>query len=79
MRIFNNSRYCHTICLKFEDLFFFSLAKLVLEAKASICSTIKENLLLYCHKLLVFGPFSCDVRDSHKDSFERKPPLKFRF
>ena len=79
MRIFNNSRYCHTIYLKFEDLFFFSLAKLVLEAKASICSTIKENLLLYCQKLLVFGPVSCDVWDSHKDSFERKPPLKFRF
>ena len=40
--------------LKFGDAFLTSLTKLVLEAKASICSTINENLLLYCPKFLAF-------------------------
>ena len=53
MRTFNNSNYCHANCLKFGDLFFASLTKSLLEAKASICSTIKENLIFYCHKFSV--------------------------
>ena len=35
-------------------LFLTSLTKLVLDAKARICFTIKENLLLYCRKFSVF-------------------------
>ena len=54
MRITHNVKYCHTIQLKFGDKLLISLTKIVLEAKASICSTIKENLLLYCHKFSAF-------------------------
>ena len=42
------------IRLKFGDKFLTSLTKLVLQAKASICCTIKENLLLYCRKFSAF-------------------------
>ena len=44
MRIFNNVKNNHTICLKFGDRFFTSLTMLRLETKAIICSVIKENL-----------------------------------
>ena len=54
MRIFSNAKHCHTICLKFGDRFFTYLSMLGLEAKASICSAIKENLVLYCPKFSVF-------------------------
>ena len=40
--------------LKFGDKFLTSLIKLVLEPKVSIYSTIKEILLLYCHKFSAF-------------------------
>ena len=50
MRTLNNWKRPHTICLRFEDFFFTSLTKLVLEEKVSICSAIKENLRLYCCK-----------------------------
>ena len=42
VRIFNNVRYCHALCLKFGDRFFTSLTMLVLEAKASVCYTITK-------------------------------------
>ena len=52
---FNHAkRNCHATCLKSGVAFFTSLTKLLLEAKASVCSTIKENLLLYCCKFWEF-------------------------
>ena len=51
-------KYRYTIRLKFRDKFLTSLIKLVLQAKASICSTIKKKLLLYCRK---FSAFVVDV------------------
>ena len=66
MRIFNNIKYCQAICFKFGDRSFTSLTMLGLEVKASICSTIKENLLsqvfnICCnsHKLTYFNNKAC--------------------
>ena len=50
-RTFNNVKHRHAICLKFEDMFFSSLTKFVLEAKASIYSTIKK---IYFHIVVSF-------------------------
>ena len=54
MRVIYNVKRRYAIRLKFEDKFLTFLTKLVLEPKASICSTIKENLLLYCRKFSAF-------------------------
>ena len=43
-----NVKYHYAICLKFREKVLTFLIKLVLDGKASICFTIKENLLLYC-------------------------------
>ena len=48
MRITYNLKYRYVIRVEFGDNFLTSLSKLVLGGKASICSVIKENLLLYC-------------------------------
>ena len=48
MRIFNNVKHRYVICLKSGDRFCW------LEAKVSICSTVKENILLYCCMFLAF-------------------------
>ena len=55
IRIIYNVRHRYAIRLKFEDKFLTFLTKLVLEGKASICSTVKENLLLYYRR---FSPFA---------------------
>ena len=53
MRIIYNRKYCNAIFFKFGKRFLTFLAKTVLEAKTSTCSTIKENLLLYCRKFVM--------------------------
>ena len=53
--VIHNVKHCYAIRLKFGDKLSTSLIKLeLLEAKAKICSTIKENLLLYCRKFSAF-------------------------
>ena len=54
MIIIFNVKHRHAIRLKFGDKFLTSLNELVFQLKASICSTIKENLLLYCRKFSAF-------------------------
>ena len=54
MKIFNNVKHRHVICLKFGDRFFTSLAMLGCEPKTSICSVIKEYVILYCRKFSGF-------------------------
>ena len=51
MRVMYNIKHRYAIRLKFGDKLLTSLIKLVLEAKGRICSTVKENLLLYCRKI----------------------------
>ena len=55
MRISYNVKHSYAIYLKSGSKFLTSIAKLVLEGKACICSKIKENLLLYCRKFLAFA------------------------
>ena len=38
----------------FSDIFFISLTKLVLEAKSTVSSKIKEKVPLYCRNFLAF-------------------------
>ena len=54
MRAVYNVKHRYGLRLKFGDKLLTFLTKLVLEAKVSTCSTIKENLLLYCR---IFSAF----------------------
>ena len=54
MRIIYSVKDRYSIHLKIVDKFLTSLTKLLLQVKVSICSTIKENLLLYCRKFSAF-------------------------
>ena len=54
IRVMYNVKHRYAICLKFGDKFLTSITKLLLEAKASVYFTIKENLLLYCLMFLSF-------------------------
>ena len=54
MRIIYNVKYRNVIRFKFVDKLLTFLTDLVLEGKASILYTIKENLLLYSRKFLAF-------------------------
>ena len=47
MTITYSTKHRNAICLKFGYKVLTSLTKLVLQAKASICSTINENLILH--------------------------------
>ena len=55
IKIIYKLKHHYAILLKFGHNFFTSLTKFVLEAKASICSEIKENLPLHCRKLSAFA------------------------
>ena len=46
LRILNNEKHRHEICLKFGDRRFTFLTMLGIEAKTIICSAIKENLFI---------------------------------
>ena len=50
----NNVKLRYRISLKFGKIFFTSLTTLGLQGKASIYSTVKENLFLYCCKFSAF-------------------------
>ena len=50
IRVIYNVRHGYAIHLKLGDKFLTFLTKQVIAGKTSICSTIKENLLLYCRK-----------------------------
>ena len=54
IRIIYNVKHRYVIRMKFGDKFLTSPTKLVLKKKSSICSTIKENLLLYCYIVIFF-------------------------
>ena len=55
MRVICNVKHRYVIRLKFGDKFITFLTRLALEGKASICSAIKDNLLLYCRNFLAFA------------------------
>ena len=54
MRITYNVKHRYVIRLVLRGKFLTFLTKLVLERKTNICSTIKENLLLYCLQFSTF-------------------------
>ena len=54
VRVIYNVKHHYAIRLKFGGKFLFFLTKLMLEVKSRTCSTIKENLLLYCRSFSTF-------------------------
>ena len=55
MRVMYNVKHRYASRLKCRDKFLSSLTESVLVTTASICSTTKENLLLFCRKFSVFA------------------------
>ena len=55
MRTFNNKKNRDSIILKFGEIIFSALTKSALQVKASICYTVKEKLLLFCHNFSTFA------------------------
>ena len=55
IKIIYNVKHLHVIRLKFGDQCLTFLSKLVLEGKASISSTVKENIVLHCRRFLAFA------------------------
>ena len=68
MPIFSNFKQHHAICLKLGDRFFTSLTMIRLQAKACICSKIKENLPLHCRKYSAFVIAFQEQSLSHKET-----------
>ena len=62
VRILYNRKHRHAIRLIFGNLFFTSLNKFLLEAKASTCSIMKSQYLLYNERKLFF------TLSSHKEA-----------
>ena len=52
IKVSNNVKHSHAIFFKFGDRLTFEDKRL--ESKASLYSTLKENLILYCCKFLTF-------------------------
>ena len=61
MSTFNTSNYHRVNCLKFGDLFFTSLTKLELEAKASNRKKLKKQILHSRRLLVPVTPWTQDV------------------
>ena len=74
MRGIYNVKHHYAICLKFRDKFLMSLTKLMPEAKASICSIIKESafkslqalrICCCCNNLTYFYNKACITKKHH--------------
>ena len=61
MSTFNTSNYHPVNCLKFGDLFFTSLTKLELEAKASNRKKLKKQILRSRRLSVPVNPWTQDV------------------
>ena len=62
IRIICSVKHRCAIRLKFGGKFSTSITKLMLRARDNICSTINENVLLYCHK---FPPSVVVIMSTH--------------
>ena len=75
-KMLNNVKDRHTICLKYGDRFLTSSIMLRLEAKDSICSTMKENLILYCKfSVFVVTAISLNKHILITSSISKRTPL----
>ena len=54
VRIIRNVKHSYAARLKFGDKVF-PQTKIIFDAKPSVCSTIKDNLVLFCRKFSAFA------------------------